>query len=220
MKRLDKVVAMPAPTMPSAGEAQLAEHQRPVGEGVEGDRGDRHRQRPARPLQRGGEAAQHDEAERGQHAPLQRADIALRLLGQRRVLPEQPEDRRRLPENQPDGGGDDRGRPQALAHRAPDLAHGVSVGAELARQHGRRRQGQADAEDEEQEIEVGAQRARGERVLAEPAHHRDIRRLHRHLGEVGQDQRPGERGGRPELGRPGQAARGASSARFMQDPTS
>ena len=68
------------------GKAEIAEDQAPVGEGVEGDGDDDDDQRPARPLQRGDERAQHDVAVEGQHRPLQPVHIDAGLAGQRRLL--------------------------------------------------------------------------------------------------------------------------------------
>ena len=67
------------------------------------------------------------------------------------------------------GIADQHGAPQALAHRAADLAHRMAIAAELRRDHRRHRGDQADAEDQRREIEVGAERAGGEHAGPEPA---------------------------------------------------
>ncbi len=54
--------------------AELAEHQAPVRQGVEGDGDQHHDEGPERPLQGGEEAAQGEIAEEGQQAPLQRSE--------------------------------------------------------------------------------------------------------------------------------------------------
>ena len=64
------------------GEAEMAEDQAPIGQGVEGNGDDHDDQRPPRPLQRRHERAQDDIAVERQHRPLQPAHIDAGLLGQ------------------------------------------------------------------------------------------------------------------------------------------
>ena len=51
----------------------------------------------------------------------------------------------------------------------------------------------------EGESQVQRERRRGELRRAEPAHEQDVGRLDRLLGQVGEDQRPGERQRRAKL---------------------
>ena len=98
-----------------------------------------------------------------------------------------------MPEDEPDRQGDRHRRPQPLADRAAHVADRMALAAEFARDHRRGRGHQADAEDQEGEIEVRRQRPGGQHVGTEPAHHHDVGRAEQHLREVGQDQRPGQR---------------------------
>jgi len=67
--------------------AEIAEHQAPVGQHVEGHHDEHDGQRPARTLQRGNEGAQDDVPEKGKGGPLQRAHIAAGDASKRRFLP-------------------------------------------------------------------------------------------------------------------------------------
>ena len=122
-------------------------------------------------------------------------------LGQRRLLPHAEQDRLGIPQDQPDRDADQHGDPQALAHGAADVAHRMALAAEFGRHHRRRRIHQAEAEDQRREIEVGAERAGGDACRARPAHHHDVGRRHRDLGEVGQNHRPAQRERRANLRR-------------------
>ena len=185
--------------MPIRGKAEIAEDQAPIGKRVERHRDDHDDQRPARPLERRHERAQHDVAVERQHRPLQPAHVDARLLGQRRVLPHAGEDRLGVPQDQPDRDADQHGDPQALPDRPADIAHRMAVAAELGRHHRRRCVHQAEPEDQRREIEVGAERAGGEHAGAGAAHHHDVGRRHRDLGEVGQNHRPAQRERRANL---------------------
>ena len=97
-----------------------------------------------------------------------------------------------MPEDDPDRDGDHDGQPQALAHGAAHVAHRMALAAELRRHHRRRRDHQAEAEDQRNEIEVRAERAGGDGVRPEPAHHQHVGRGHGRLAEIGQNHRPAE----------------------------
>ena len=124
--------------MPSRREAEIAEHQAPVGERVERDRDEDDDQRPARPLQRRDERAQHDIAVERQHRPLQRAHIDAGLLGQRRLLAHREQDRLGVPQQRPRSGSRP-GRPatgpgaRCGARRAPNGACGRARSPSSAR---------------------------------------------------------------------------------------
>ena len=120
-------------------------------------------------------------------------------LGQRGVLPHAGEDRLGVPQDQPDRDADQHGDPQPLPHGAADVAHRMAVAAEFGRHHRRGRIHQAEPEDQRREIEVGAERAGGKHAGARPAHHHDVGRRHRDLGEVGQNHRPAQRERRANL---------------------
>ena len=114
------------------------------------------------------------------------------LLGQRGFLAHGEQDRLAVPQDDPDrNDGEDRD-PQALPDGPPDVAHRVTVAAELGRHHRRGGVGQAEPEDQRREIEVGAERAGGKRVGAQPPDDHHIGRRHRRLREIGEDHRPGE----------------------------
>ena len=66
--------------------AETAEHEHPVEEGVAGNRHENDDQRPARPLQRRDEGAQHDIAIEGQHRPLQPVQVNAGLMREPRLL--------------------------------------------------------------------------------------------------------------------------------------
>ena len=87
--------------------------------------------------------------------------------------------------------------------------------AELARDHRRHRGDQPDAEDQEGEIEVGAERAGGERVRAEPAQHHHVGRGQRDLQEIGEDDRPRQRQRGAGLVQPRPPPAGAARARSV-----
>ena len=93
-------------------------------------------------------------------------------------------------------------QPQAGAEGAADVAHRVEALAERGRHHRRRGDDQPEQEQVEGEGEVERQRRGGELGRAEPAHQQDVGRLDQLLGQVGEDQRPGERQRRAKLGAP------------------
>jgi hypothetical protein len=74
-----------------------------------------------------------------------------------------------------------------MAMATPDRVPALS---ELLGDERRGRRDEADAEDQEREVEVGPQRPGGERVRAEPAHEDDVGGHKRVLRHVRQDQRP------------------------------
>jgi hypothetical protein len=69
----------------------------------------------------------------------------------------------------------------------------MALAAEFGRDLGRDGEHQPEAEDQRQEIDVGAERAGGKRIRPEPAHHEHVGRGHRGLAEIGQDHRPAQR---------------------------
>ena len=193
---LEKVVAMPAPTSSRRGKPSLPKIRHQAAKRVDDEADDARPERPSsgRSMRRD-EGAQHDVAEEGQQRPLAaRACIAPARAESAGSWPSSEQDRLGVPEDRPDRQRDRDRAPQALAHGAADVAHGVALGADLARDHRRDRGDEPDAEDHEGEIEVGAERAGGERVRrrasrASPRRSWSMRDLH----EVGQDHRPGER---------------------------
>jgi hypothetical protein len=88
--------------------------------------------------------------------------------------------------------------PETLADGAAHLAH-LAAPARAADDVGDQRRYRRDhthAEHELDEEHVGAERAGGQELRAEPAHHHDVGGLDRDLGELAQRQRHGERQGR------------------------
>ncbi len=91
-------------------------------------------------------------------------------------------------------------RPEALAHHATNCLD-VAPAARLRGERGDRAH-DADTEQEEGHQEAVGQRACGQRLGAEPAHHDDVGRLQGVLGDLGDHQRPGQGEGGTEFAAP------------------
>ena len=192
----------PRPGETEGGQAEGAEDQQPAEPRVERDRGQGHRQRPERTLDRRQERAQYDEAEVGQQAPLQGVHERHGPGRDRRVLSHGEQDPIRMPHHEPHRHADHHRAPKTLADRAPHLAHRMAVAPE---RHGDHRHGGRDephAEIGQRLVEACGQDGGREFLRAEPADHHHVDGRDRDLGQVGEDQRPAERQRGADLHRP------------------
>jgi hypothetical protein len=196
------VVAIPAPTSSRRGKPELAENQAPGQQRVHQRAGKPRPQAPHRPLQGGDEGTQDDVAEKRQDRPLQRPKVQPGLRGQLSFLAERQKNRLAVPQHRPDRHGDGDGAPQALADGAAHVAHGGSPLADFLRHHWGNSGDQPDAEDQEGEVEIGAERAGSERRGTKPAQHHHIDGRRCGLSQIGEHQRPGKRQGRARLRAP------------------
>lgn len=98
-----------------------------------------------------------------------------------------------MPEDEPEGDAERGTCPEALPDRAAYFAHRMAAAPELGR--GKRRGGGDDtnAENHQGEIEIGAKRARSQRLRSEPAQHDDVGCIDRNLRKIGGNERQGER---------------------------
>ena len=174
----ENVVAMPAPTSSRRGKPSLPKIRHQAASALTTKPMTPAQSPQHRPLHRGDEGAQHDVAEERQERPLERAHVAAGARRQRRLLPEREQDRLGEPEDRPRPGCEMAiGAPQALPHGAPHVAHRMGraptsraiIGATARDERRCRRCTKA-------KIEVGAERAGGERVRPEPAHHHHVGR--------------------------------------------
>ena len=141
----------------------------------------------------GEELREHHEPERGQQAPEQPAEISLAVGGDLRVLPQGHEERTGVPGHDRDRNREQEREPCGVAHHRPDPAE--AAGAEVLG-HDRSGAGEdAHREGAEHPEEVARERARRDRLGADPAHHDDVGEQDGHVGEVAERQRaaPGER---------------------------
>ena len=185
--------AKPRALKAKRGRAQMAEHQGPVREGVDGYRESADDEAPARTLQRRNEKTQYDVEECRQQRPFHCPRVGRRIGRECRFLSEQDQNVFRIPEQQPEGQADRCRRPERLAHGAAHVAHRMGAAAALGRDHRCGCRYDADAENHHREKEVGAEGAGGQRVRSEPPHHDDVRCVDRNLREICRDERPCER---------------------------
>jgi hypothetical protein len=144
---------------------------------------------------------------------LQGTHVEAGVGGKPRFLSEPEKQYLGVPEDRPDRHGDRDGEPQALTKGAADIARRVPVAAEFSGDHRRGGRDDADTEEKEGEKQIGAERRGGERIGAETADQDDVGRRHRRLGDVGQNDRPGERQRRADL----RAPRAAKRSRWNSD---
>ena len=185
------------------GEAEMAEDQRPAEQRVEADAEKAEPQNDARPLERGEEVAQQVKQQPGRGAPHVGAEERLSLARQGLRFPECAHEAADMPQQQPVGRQRKDQQPQSGTKRAADVADRIEALSKRRRDHRRRGDQQAKKEHVEREGEVERERRRGELGRPKPAHQQDVGRLDCLLGDVGEDQRPGERQHRAQLGPPG-----------------
>ena len=184
------------------GKPQAAEDQRPAEQRVDGDSRNAQPQDDARPLERRDEIAEQLEQKPGRGAPHVGAQEGLALARQLLRDAECAHQGADVPQQQPVGRKREDQQPQAGAEGSPHVANRIEPLSERGRHHRRRGDEQPEQQQVEGEGEVERQRRRGELGRAEPAHEQDVGRLDQLLRKVGEDQRPGERESRANLGAP------------------
>ncbi len=193
------VLPNPPPRRPKRGKPEAAEDQRPAQHGVDGDPGDAQPQDDPRPFERRDEIAQQLEQQPRRGAPHVGAQERLALARQIRRDAEGAHDAADVPQDQPVGRQHRGNQPQAGAEGAAHVAHRVEALPERGRHHRRGGDDQPEHQQVEGEGQVERQRRGGKLGCAEPAHQQHVGRLDDLLGEVGEDQRPGERQRRAQL---------------------
>ena len=194
------VLPMPPPTQAERRKPEMAEDQRPAEQRVDA----RFRQCSATARRAAARAPKRSCAAAGTAATARcttcrRAGTSGPARAARGDWPKARMRSADMPQQQPVRRHADRDQPQPGAESPADVAHGVEALSERGRHHRRRGDDQAEQEDVEGEGEIERERRRRELGRAEPAHQQDVGRLDRLLGEVGEDQRPGERQRRAQL---------------------